>query len=109
MNGHRLIHVPARNVRTIADLPRLGDKLSGEDINPAMQRVMNQQFDWTDWLTRLRASGAEYFVDTLDIVVPETDAQLNQPLVFQSVFSDREGFVYRITWTSPRVSPGPGR
>jgi hypothetical protein len=111
MDGRRVVHVPVRKgVSTIADLTRLGDRLSGQQINPAMQRAMVRDWDAEQWLDRLRGSGAAYVMISADVIGPERSllAYPKQQSV-ELIYQDAAGMVFRITWPSPPVSPAPAR
>jgi hypothetical protein len=114
MDGHRVVHVPVRKgVTTIADLPRLGDHLSGEQINPAMRQAMQRDLDPAGWATRLHASGAAYLVIATDIPGPEAlliDRNLDRdPHGYRLVHHGAGGDVYQLTWPSPPASPSLAR
>jgi hypothetical protein len=113
MEGHRVVYVPMNShYSAIADLPRLGDRLSGERINPAMQKAMQPVDDVNGWFTRLRASGADYLVIAADVpgAEPLIIDRYPAPRGFlRSVYRDKQGEVYRITWPSPPALPSPGR
>lgn len=97
---HRpLIYVPVRkNVTTLAELPRLGDKRSGEQINVLAASAAVAEADRETWLANLRRSGATHLVILADLppTMPEQVWAKSMPQSFLSIYVDDAGEVFWI-------------
>jgi hypothetical protein len=107
-HDHRVIYIPTRkNLKTFLDLPRIPEPLTGEEIPGHITNTLRADPDQAQWLTRLRASGAQYLVIRTD---PEEKANATElqfafedPNHFERVFPSSStlsspGYVYRIHW-----------
>lgn len=106
-----IVYVPVRaRVESIAGLPRLGDRLTGEQIDPAAVRATIADPNQEQWLARLRRSGARYLVifslDVIDSPIEQTWAR-QHPEVFAREYNGADE-VYRITWPTSPAEPGRG-
>jgi hypothetical protein len=92
---HRhLFYAPTRRgVRTIADLPWLGARLSGEKLVPAAVQATTTSPDRNAWLENLKASDAKFLVighgDT-----PEAALAKENPRQFKLIYDGPGGQVY---------------
>lgn len=103
--GRRVVYAPARpGVRSPADLPRLGDRLSGEALVPAAIRATVESSDRATWLKNLRQTSAEYLVvgkvrdlhDAPEAVFADAD-----PRRFRKLFENDGGIIYAIDRAAP--------
>jgi len=86
-------------VRTIADLPRLGDHLPGEKIQTAIIPATIGNADRDTWLANLRDSGAKYLVvfkKDIEPVPVEADWARGMTDRFSPLYADDAGAVYQI-------------
>jgi hypothetical protein len=62
-NDRPLVYVPTRRgVTHLSDLPPFTQKLSGEQIVPAMSTALTADTDAAMWLERIQASGAKHLI-----------------------------------------------
>jgi hypothetical protein len=88
-------------VRTVADLPWLGDDLSGEAIVPAAARATVANADEAVWLKNLRQTSAEYLVVGRGGVLgspPEAAFADSDLKHFHKLFEGAAGSIYTISW-----------
>jgi hypothetical protein len=100
----RVLYVPTRrDVPAFAQMPRLGDRLAGEETITRVNVVLQAEPDRQAWLERLKASGAEYL-----FIAKGPDAMVERPVELELVGAERERFakvfesaaaeVYQIRW-----------
>jgi hypothetical protein len=98
--SRRLVYAPTRaGVRTMVDLPWLGDHLPGEALVPAAARATVAEEDRSVWLENLRRISAGYLVVGKGGVlgsVPEAAMAVEDPQRFHKLFENERGVVYRI-------------
>jgi hypothetical protein len=101
----RLMYFPTRaGMKSIADLPWLGNHLPGEAIVPATVQATVAMPDRQAWMKNLEGGGCEYLVvghGGLIGVPPEEAFADSDPSHFRKVFSATAGDVYTITWNVP--------
>lgn len=95
-----LVYIPTRRgVTHISDLPPFPQKLSGEEIRPAIAAALTADTDADTWLKRLRASGATHLViydHEATKNPPEKEIVKNHPDVFEQVFQNPSATIYRL-------------
>ena len=113
----RLTYVPTRHgVRTPADLPWLGEHLSGERLVTAATAATVADPDRSQWHDRLRQSGAAYLVVGNIAGGPEAAWAAADPARFTPLYAGPGGRVFAVnrssvaaTRTSPALTPGRAR
>ena len=96
----RVVYAPTRpGVRSIADLPWLGERLSGEHLVPAAVRATEALADRNVWLDNLKAARAEYLVIGSERA-PETTFARNDPKQFRLIYEGPGGLVFVINQKS---------
>ncbi len=100
--SRRLVYAPTRpGVRAIADLPWLGDGLSGEELVSAADRATVAEADRLVWLENLRRISAGYLIVGKEGVLgwpPEAGFAAQDLGRFHKLFENERGAVYRIDW-----------
>lgn len=100
--SRRLVYAPTRpGMHAVADLPWLGDHLSGEVIVTATARATVANADETFWLKNLRQTSAEYLVVGRGGVLgsaPEGAFADDDSKHFRKLFEGAAGSVYAIRW-----------
>ena len=93
----RLVYVPTRRgVRTVADLPWLGDHLSGERLVTAAAAATVAEADSVAWRAGLTAAGAEYLVIGNQIAGPEAAWATADPARFDPLYAGPGGRVFAV-------------
>jgi hypothetical protein len=96
----RVVYAPTRpGVRSMADLPWLGDRLPGEQLVPAAIRATVANPDRAVWLNNLRQLGAEYLIVGKEGLVADPPEALfagGDPKAFHKIFENEGGVVYAI-------------
>jgi hypothetical protein len=104
---HRCVYVPTRkNLASFIDMPRIHQPLTGEEIPAQIVRLLRQDPDREQWLSRLSESGAQYLVvftidpaePSQEVTPPEMIFAAQDPAQFQEIFRSPGswGMVYRI-------------
>lgn len=95
-----LTYVPLQSgVKRIEDLGRIGQRLSGEQIEPAMWRAMQTEPDVSVWLENLRARRVDYLLlmsEPEHANAHESQFVGSRPGAFQLVFSNESARLYRV-------------
>jgi hypothetical protein len=95
----RLVYVPTRDgITTMASLPYLGDRLSGERVVKAATAATIASPDAEGWLRRMKSSGAAWLVvgATGGITAPELAIARAHPEQFDESFSCSGGTVFSV-------------
>jgi hypothetical protein len=96
----RLVYAPTRpGVQSQADLPWLGNGISGEDLVAATTLATLGDAQRDTWLANLRKSGAGYlFIARGDVVnaPPEAGFAAGDPKRFIKLMENEAGVIYRI-------------
>ena len=93
----RLVYVPSRRgVRTTADLPWLGDHLSGERLVDAANAATVADPDLASWAEGVRRSGADYLVVGRRVGGPELAWASADPARFRPVYAGPAGHVFAV-------------
>ncbi len=102
MNGfqlrRRFVYAPTRaGVKSMADLPWLGEQLSGEQLVNVTTRVTQMSPDRASWIDNLRSAGAGFLVlGKQGIEPPEDRFARKDPGQFKLVFDCAAGSVFEI-------------
>ncbi|HEX4125052.1 MAG TPA: hypothetical protein VHY37_10040, partial [Tepidisphaeraceae bacterium] len=104
----RVVYAPVRRgMHDFEQLPRLGDRVPGDQIVQTMTRVMDADADLGTWHVNLAASGADYLMVVkngadagLDLHPPELRWAQADPGHFEPVFEDANTVLYRIHYTN---------
>jgi hypothetical protein len=113
-HDHRVVYVPTRrNVKSLVDLPRISERVTGEEISDRVSQVLRGEADREQWLKRVRESGAEYLViatvdpsdSSKDLIPLEQGFVASDPAHFERVYPSGSGVraagsVYRICFSS---------
>jgi hypothetical protein len=99
-NERPVIYVPTRRgVTHLSDLPPFTEKLSGEQIVPAMSAALTADTDEATWLERIKASGAKHLVVFRSQWVaepPELTIAAAHPERFEVEYENEAARVFRV-------------
>ena len=102
----RVVYAPTRRgVRTPADLPRLGERLSGEQVVLSAIAATRADADLAWWEQNLQSSGAKYLLIEKSLpgeLAPEPGFVTADPKPFRKLFEKNDrGVIYAIVWPEP--------
>ena len=104
---HRVAYAPTRRgLERFIDMPRIDQRMTGEQITGHIVRMLREDPDRDAWLRRLRETRAAFLVVMKQdpaapgrtVVSPEAVFAAEEPQRFVVVFDNAAGTVYRINW-----------
>jgi len=103
---HRVVYAPTRaGLERFVDMPPIPERISGEQITGRVIDLLRENPDRSQWLARLRRSGAQCLVVGKHLAEshnmsppPELGLAAADPARFVKMFENEAGVVFRIVW-----------